>query len=94
MSGKPKKNQGMRCTYLSIPVKYITCYKGPSINGKKDLCIVDFCGRNWALVGWVNCETSNVGRVRLCRMIHKDDRAYIRYRGDNILISDKCGWAY
>jgi hypothetical protein len=58
----------------------------------KTLCIVDFYGKHLALVGWRNADTFSVGKTRLCRVIYKNDKVYIRYKGKNIPISDKSGW--
>ena len=60
----------------------------------KTLCIVDFYGKHLALVGWRNADTFSVGNTRLCRVIHKNGKTYIRYKGKDILISDKSGWVF
>ena len=94
MSMKFGKNREVDGLYLNVPVKYITSYTGANSDYKKTLCIVDFYGKNLALVGWRNAETFSVGKMRLCRVIHKNDKTYIRYKGKDILISDKCGWVF
>ena len=93
MSMKFGKNREVNSYYLNVPVKYITNYTGAN-DGEKDktLCIVDFYGKHLALVGWRNGDTFSVGKTRLCRVIHKNGKAYIRYKGNNILISDESGW--
>lgn len=60
----------------------------------KTLCIVDFYGKHLALVGWRNVDTFSVGKTRLCRVIHKNGKVYIRYKGKDILISNKSGWVF
>ena len=60
----------------------------------KTLCIIDFYGKNWALVAWRNNNTGKVGMVHKCRVVTKNDKEYIKYRGNLILISDHSGWVF
>jgi len=60
----------------------------------KTLCIVDFYGKKSALVAWRNNKTFKMGMTRLCEVVYKDSKAYIRYRGNLICISDESGWVF
>ena len=95
MSMKFRKNREVDSRYLNVPVKYVLNYAGAN-DGEKDktLCIIDFYGKHLALVGWRNAETFSIGKTRLCRVVYKKDKVYIRYKGKDILISDKSGWVF
>ena len=70
-------------------------YKRLVREGKdKTLCIVDFYGKNKALVAWRNNRTCKMGMTRICRVIEENGKTYIQYRGKNILISDPNGWVF
>ena len=60
----------------------------------KTLCIVDIYGKKFALVAWRNNHTCKVGMTRICKLIYKDKKVYINYRGKLILISDPSGWVW
>ena len=70
-------------------------YKRLVREGKdKTLCIVDFYGKNKALVAWRNNRTCKMGMTRICRVIEENGKTYIQYRGKNILISNPNGWVF
>lgn len=58
----------------------------------KTLCIVDFYGKKKALVAWRNGKTCKMGMTHICPIVYKDKKAYIKYRGNLILISNDSGW--
>ena len=58
----------------------------------KDLCIIDFFGKKWALVAWRNKKRCSVGMPKLCRIVKKKKKIYVIYKGNDILISDNNGW--
>lgn len=60
----------------------------------KDLCIVDFFGKNFALVAWRNNETCKVGMPRLCRIKHTKNGRYLLYKNQEIFIDDNSGWVW
>ena len=60
----------------------------------KTLCIVDFYGKNKALVGWRNNRTCKMGMTRICNLVTKNKKTYIDYKGKLILISDPSGWVF
>ena len=60
----------------------------------KTLCIVDICGKKNALVAWRNNDTCKMGMTRLCKLVYKGKKVYIKYRGKLILISDPNGWVW
>lgn len=60
----------------------------------KTLCIVDFYGKDKALVAWRNNRTCKMGMTHICKVIDKGNKSYIRYRGKLILISDPSGWVW
>lgn len=60
----------------------------------KDLCIVDFFGKNLALVAWRNNETCKVGMPRLCRIKHTKNGRYLLYKNQEIFIDDTSGWVF
>lgn len=92
---KFRKNREVDKYYLNIPVKYITNYTG-SNGGENDktLCIIDFFGKSMALVAWRNNDTYKMGMPRLCKVVEKNGKTYIRYKGKLILISDLSGWVF
>ena len=72
-----------------------THHKELTKEGKdKSLCIVDFYGNDKALVAWRNNNTCKMGMTRICKIVKKDDKSYINYRGKLILISDPWGWVF
>lgn len=60
----------------------------------KTLCIVDFYGNDKALVAWRNNKTYKMGMTRICKIVDKGDKSYIKYRGKLVLISDPWGWVF
>lgn len=60
----------------------------------KTLCIVDFYGKDKALVAWRNNNTCKMGMTHLCKVVEKNGKSYIRYRGKLVLISDPSGWVW
>lgn len=56
----------------------------------KTLCIIDFYGKN-ALVAWRNNDTCKVGMTKICPIVIKNGKSYIRYKGKNIIFSDNSG---
>ena len=60
----------------------------------KTLCIVQFYGNHLALVAWRNNNTFKMGMTRICLVVEKNDKFYIKYRGKLILISDPSGWVF
>ena len=60
----------------------------------KTLCIVDFYGKNKALVAWRNNRKCKMGMTHICPIIYKNKNCYIVYRGKEILISDDSGWVW
>ena len=58
----------------------------------KDLCIVDFFGDKYALVGWRNNSSCSVSMPKLCRLIKKNGKYYIKYKDKLIKISGGSGW--
>lgn len=60
----------------------------------KTLCVVDIFGRKFALVAWRNNDTCKMGMPRLCRIVFKNKKTYIDYKGKLILISDPSGWVF
>ena len=79
-----EKNHGIDCS------RKILVKKGVD----KSLCIVDFYGKNKALVGWRNVDRFSIGMPTLCRIVRKGKKAYIEYRGKLICISDRDGWVF
>ena len=52
-------------------------YKRLVREGKdKTLCIVDFYGKNKALVAWRNNRTCKMGMTRICRVIEENGKTY------------------
>lgn len=90
------KNREVDNRYLNVPVKYITSKYNGSNEGEKDksLCIIDFYGNDKALVGWRNNETCKMGMTRVCKIVHKDGKHYLKYKDKLILISDPYGWVF
>ncbi|WQJ53455.1 MAG: hypothetical protein [Wendovervirus sonii] len=63
-------------------------------NRNKTLCIVDFFGKNKALVAWRNNKTYKMGMTRLCKIIHKKQGRYLLYKGHEIFIDQSNGWVF
>ena len=60
----------------------------------KTLCIVDFYGNDKALVAWRNNKTCKMGMTRICKVVDKGNKSYIKYKGKLVLISDPWGWVF
>jgi hypothetical protein len=60
----------------------------------KTLCIVQFYGKKSALVAWRNNNTYKMGMTRLCKVVEKNGKVYIEYKGKLVLISDPSGWVF
>ena len=58
----------------------------------KTLCIVDFYGKDKALVAWRNNNTCKMGMTKICKVIWKKDKMYLRYKGKLIPLSGTGGW--
>lgn len=58
----------------------------------KTLCIIDFYGKNHALVAWRNNDTCKIGMTKMCKIIEKNGKFYVRYKDKDILFSDRSGW--
>lgn len=59
----------------------------------KTLCIVDFYGKDKALVGWRNNNTCKMGMTHICKIIWKNKKPYLDYKGKLILINNS-GWVW
>ena len=57
----------------------------------KTLCIVDIFGKN-ALVAWRNNETCKMGMPKLCPLIWKHGKLYLKYKNNLIQLSNTGGW--
>ena len=57
----------------------------------KTLTIVDIFGKN-ALVGWRNNKTCKMGMTKLCPMIWKHGKLYLKYKDKLIQLSNTGGW--
>lgn len=91
------KNRSVDSLYLNVPIKYIVNteeFNGANEGMDKTLCIVDFYGKNKALVAWRNNEKCKMGMTHICPIIYKNKNYYIVYRGREILISDDSGWVW
>ncbi len=60
----------------------------------KSLCIVDFFGKNLALVGWRNNNTYKIGMTKICKIVWRKNKGYINYNGKLLLFTDKYGWVF
>lgn len=60
----------------------------------KTLCIVDFYGKDKALVAWRNNNTCKMGMTKMCKVVWKKDKMYLRYRGNLIPLSGTGGWVF
>lgn len=58
----------------------------------KTLCIVDIFGKNKALVAWRNNKTCKMGMTRLCPLVWKHGKLYLKYKDNMILLSGTGGW--
>lgn len=69
------------------------CHKQLVKKGEdKTLCIVDFYGKDKALVAWRNNNTCKMGMTKMCKVIWKKDKMYLRYKGKLIQLSGTGGW--
>ena len=59
----------------------------------KSLCIIDFYGKDKALVGWRNNNTCKMGMTHICKIIWKNNKPYLNYKGNLILINNS-GWVF
>ena len=75
------------CKENGIETKDILVKRGKD----KILTIIDFYGKK-ALVAWRNSNTCKVGMTKLCPLIWKHGKLYLKYKDDLILISNKSGW--
>lgn len=57
----------------------------------KTLCIVDIFGKN-ALVAWRNNETYKMGMPKLCPLVWKHGKLYLKYKDNLIQLSNTGGW--
>ncbi|MBQ3946092.1 MAG: hypothetical protein II670_10875 [Alphaproteobacteria bacterium] len=57
----------------------------------KTLTIVDIFGKN-ALVAWRNNKTCKMGMTKLCPMIWKHGKLYLKYKDNLIQLSNTGGW--
>ena len=88
-------NRSVDPLYLNVPVKYIdNGFNGANEGMDKTLCIVNFYGKNKALVAWRNNEKCKMGMTHICPIICKNKNYYIVYKGKEILISDDNGWVW
>ena len=64
------------------------------LNDPKDktLCIIDFYGKDKALVAWRNNKTCKMGMTRICKLEWKDKKLYLKYKDKLILLSNSSGW--
>lgn len=93
MSQKFGKYREVDYRYLNIPVKYCLNHTGANEGSKdKTLCIVDFYGKDKALVAWRNNNTYKMGMTKMCKVIWKKDKMYLRYKGKLIQLSGTGGW--
>lgn len=58
----------------------------------KTLCIVDFYGKDKALVAWRNNDTCKMGMTKMCKIVWKNGKMYLRYKGKLIQLSGIGGW--
>lgn len=58
----------------------------------KILCIVDFYGKDKALVAWRNCNTCKMGMTHICKLVWKGNKLYLKYKDNLIQLSDTGGW--
>lgn len=105
MSKKFGKHREVDPYYLNVPIKYILNYTGKNEDGKdhyrdgikikeakdKTLTIVDIYGKN-ALVAWRNNKTYKMGMTKLCPLIWKYGKLYLKYKDTLIQLSDTSGW--
>ena len=57
----------------------------------KTLTIVDIYGKN-ALVAWRNNKTCKMGMTKLCPLVWKHGKLYLKYKDNFIQLSDTGGW--
>ena len=81
-------------TYESLKEKGLVDVVKTKEAPDKTLCIVQFYGNKKALVAWRNNKTWKMGMTHICPVIQKNQKAYIKYRGKLILISDPSGWVW
>lgn len=62
------------------------------IGRDKSLCIIDIYGKKRALVAFRNNNTCKIGMPKICPIIFKNSKWYIRYKDKDILFSDDSGW--
>jgi len=60
----------------------------------KSLCIIDFYGKNLALVGWRNNNTYKMGMTKMCKIVWRKNKGYIDYNGKLLPFTDKYGWVF
>lgn len=58
----------------------------------KTLCIVDFFGNKYALVGWRNNSSCSISMPKLYKLIKKNGKYYVKYKDKLIKISGGSGW--
>lgn len=63
-------------------------------NRDKTLCIVDFFGKNKAIVGWRNNERCTISMPKICPIVYKKGKGYIIYRGKEIEFTSNGGWVF
>lgn len=57
----------------------------------KTLTIVDIFGKN-ALVAWRNNKTCKMGMTKLCPLVWKHGKLYLKYKDNLIQLSNTGGW--
>ncbi len=86
--------------FLNINLKTYNSWKKEGLLEKKltkkgvdkTLCIIDFYGKNKALVGWRNNTTCKMGMTHICNVFTKNNKVYLKYKDKDILISNNSGW--
>ena len=93
--GRRTGGQGVnRDTYNDLRRNHPEALRQIELGEKEDktLCIVDFFGNKYALVGWRNNSSYSISMPKLCKLIKKDGKYYIKYKDKLIKISGGSGW--
>jgi len=83
-----------RYTYNDLRRNHPEVLRQIDLNEKEDktLCIVDFFGNKYALVGWRNNHSYSISMPKLCKLIKKNGKYYVKYKDKLIKISGVSGW--
>lgn len=83
-----------RDTYNDLRRNHPEALKQIVLSEKEDktLCVVDFFGNKYALVGWRNNSSYSISMPKLCKLIKKNGKYYVKYKDKLIKISGGSGW--